>query len=65
MNAALRRKLTDPKPPTLAEKERELILGRLQYFEGHLNATAQSLGISRTTLWRRLQAYRAYDVRPA
>jgi len=42
---------------TLAEQERVAILGALAATGGRLAAAAQRLGISRTTLWRRLRAY--------
>jgi transcriptional regulator of acetoin/glycerol metabolism len=47
--------------PTLAERERQAILDTLQVTHGKLAETARRLGISRTTLWRRL---RAYGLRP-
>lgn len=50
---------------TLDEIERRTILHRLDEFHGNMTATAASLGISRQTLWRKLQRYRAFDVRPA
>ena len=46
---------------TLAERERQAILDTLQVTHGKLAETARRLGISRTTLWRRL---RAYGLRP-
>ena len=42
---------------TLAERERRAILGALEATHGRLTETARRLGISRTTLWRRLKAY--------
>jgi len=42
---------------TLAEQERQAILGALAATGGRLAAAARRLGISRTTLWRRLRAY--------
>lgn len=42
---------------TLAERERQAILDTLQGTSGKLAETARRLGISRTTLWRRLRAY--------
>jgi len=54
---------------TLAERERRAILEALDTTNGGLAETARRLGISRTTLWRRLKAYgldrdRAGDLRP-
>ena len=46
---------------TLAERERQAILDTLEATHGRLAETARRLGISRTTLWRRL---RAYGLRP-
>lgn len=42
---------------TLAEGEREAILATLNATGWRLTETARRLGISRTTLWRRLNAY--------
>ncbi|HET9274694.1 MAG TPA: helix-turn-helix domain-containing protein [Gemmatimonadales bacterium] len=42
---------------TLAEKEKEAIVQALDAHAWRLAETAKSLGISRTTLWRRLRAY--------
>jgi len=44
-------------PRTLAERERQAIVDTLQGTSGKLAETARRLGISRTTLWRRLKAY--------
>lgn len=44
-------------PTTLAQKEKEAIVRTLEAHGWRLAETAQSLGISRTTLWRRLRAY--------
>jgi transcriptional regulator of acetoin/glycerol metabolism len=44
-------------PRTLAERERQTIVDTLQGANGKLAETARRLGISRTTLWRRLKAY--------
>jgi len=46
---------------TLAERERQAIVETLEATQGKLAETARRLGISRTTLWRRL---RAYGLRP-
>ena len=48
-------------PRTLAERERQAIVDTLNGARGRLAETARRLGISRTTLWRRL---RAYGIRP-
>lgn len=42
---------------TLAVRERRAILERLEATGWRLAETARQLGISRTTLWRRLRAY--------
>ncbi len=44
-------------PQTLADRERHAIIETLQDTSGKLAETARRLGISRTTLWRRLKAY--------
>lgn len=44
-------------PKTLAAREKEAIVRSLDANAWKLAETAQSLGISRTTLWRRLRAY--------
>ena len=44
-------------PKTLAEREKEAIVRSLDQHGWRLAETAKSLGISRTTLWRRLRAY--------
>lgn len=46
----------DPSPgASLAEMERSMILRTLEACDGNRNATARRLGISPTTLWRRLK----------
>lgn len=42
---------------TLAERERQAIIDTLEATQGKLAETARRLGISRTTLWRRLREY--------
>lgn len=42
---------------TLAERERQAIFQTLEATRWRLAETARRLGISRTTLWRRLKAY--------
>jgi transcriptional regulator of acetoin/glycerol metabolism len=44
-------------PATLAERERRAIVETLQATRWRLAEAARKLGISRTTLWRRLKAY--------
>lgn len=44
-------------PTTLAEREKEMIVETLEANNWRLAETAKHLGISRTTLWRRLKAY--------
>jgi regulatory Fis family protein len=44
-------------PTTLAAREKEAIVKTLDSHNWKLAETARSLGISRTTLWRRLKAY--------
>lgn len=44
-------------PTTLAEREKEAIVKMLDANNWKLAETARNLGISRTTLWRRLKAY--------
>jgi transcriptional regulator of acetoin/glycerol metabolism len=44
-------------PTTLAAREKEAIVKTLDSNNWKLAETARSLGISRTTLWRRLKAY--------
>jgi transcriptional regulator with GAF, ATPase, and Fis domain len=43
--------------PTLTQLEKDHILERLQSRKGNLALVAKDLGISRTTLWRRMKAY--------
>lgn len=44
-------------PRTLAERERYAIMETLDQSDWKLTESAKKLGISRTTLWRRLRAY--------
>ncbi len=44
-------------PTTLAAREKDAIVASLDSHGWKLAETAKSLGISRTTLWRRLKAY--------
>lgn len=44
-------------PTTLAAREKEAIVKTLDAHGWRLAETAKNLGISRTTLWRRLKAY--------
>ncbi len=44
-------------PTTLAARERDAIVRSLEAHTWRLADTAKTLGISRTTLWRRLRAY--------
>jgi len=46
-----------PGESTLAGRERRAILETLQHTGGRLADAARQLGISRTTLWRRLKEY--------
>ncbi|HXM39483.1 MAG TPA: helix-turn-helix domain-containing protein [Gemmatimonadales bacterium] len=51
-------------PSTLADRERRAIAETLQDTSGKLAETARRLGISRTTLWRRLKSYGLDGFRP-
>lgn len=51
-------------PLTLADRERQAIAETLHDTSGKLAETARRLGISRTTLWRRLKAYGLDGFRP-
>lgn len=44
-------------PTTLADREKDAIVRSLEAHSWKLAETAKTLGISRTTLWRRLRAY--------
>jgi transcriptional regulator with PAS, ATPase and Fis domain len=48
---------TGEKAETLADRERNAILQTLEGQEWRLAQSARALGISRTTLWRRLKEY--------
>ncbi|MCZ7627232.1 MAG: hypothetical protein M5R38_17055 [Candidatus Methylomirabilis sp.] len=43
--------------PTLTQIEKDHILEQLHSRSGNLALVAKDLGISRTTLWRRMKAY--------
>jgi len=47
-------------PKSLAAVERDLILERIQARRGNLGLVATDLGISRTTLWRRMKEYQIH-----
>lgn len=49
--------LAEGSPRTLAERERYAIMETLDQTQWKLSESARRLGISRTTLWRRLRAY--------
>lgn len=44
--------------PTLSELERRYIHKLLEHFQGSREKTAETLGINKSTLWRKLQSYR-------
>lgn len=46
-----------PEGVTLKEVERELILKTLKHFNGHRSQTAEALGISRKSLYQRMQRF--------
>ncbi|MDT8405004.1 sigma-54 dependent transcriptional regulator [Sulfuriflexus sp.] len=57
---SLRRgEVIDSDNPSLEELERRYILKLLEKFGGNREKTAVALGINKSTLWRRLQQYRA------
>ncbi len=45
--------------PALAELERRYIMKLLNLFDGNRERTASTLGINKSTLWRKLQSYRS------
>lgn len=47
--------------PTLAEIERSVIEYRLSLFHGNKSAVARSCGVSRETIYTRLDEYKAAD----
>ena len=57
----------EPGAMTLEDLERAYIVATLERLAGNQAATAQALGISRTTLWRKLKAYglSEHDLRAA
>lgn len=46
---------------TIAEMEKELIIERLNYFEGNKTQSAQSLGITIKTLYNKLHEYGLFE----
>ena len=46
-----------PRPHRIAAMERQLIIERMQARQGNVMLAAEDLGISRTTLWRRMKEY--------
>lgn len=50
---------SDGAGPSLADRERQAILETLAATGGRLAEASRRLGISRTTLWRRLRSYEA------
>jgi DNA-binding NtrC family response regulator len=48
----------------IADMERQLIVERIQARQGNVALAAEDLGISRTTLWRRMKEYRIQTGRP-
>jgi len=48
----------DSDHPTIEELERRYLLKMLDHFGGNREKTAESLGINKSTLWRKLQLYR-------
>lgn len=48
----------DADMPTIEELERRYLLKVLDYHHGNREKTAESLGINKSTLWRKLQQYR-------
>ena len=51
--------------PTLAEFEKQFILRKLQQFGGNVSRAAESLGVERSNLYRKLNAYGIRVSRPA
>ncbi|MFO7578965.1 MAG: sigma-54 dependent transcriptional regulator, partial [Nitrosomonas halophila] len=47
--------------PTLAELERRYIYKILERFNGSREKTAETLGVNKSTLWRKLQSYKQED----
>jgi two-component system, NtrC family, response regulator HydG len=48
----------------IADMERQLIVERIQARQGNIALAAEDLGISRTTLWRRMKEYGIHAGRP-
>jgi len=49
----------------IADMERQLIVERIQARQGNIALAAEDLGISRTTLWRRMKEYGVHATRPS
>jgi len=55
--ADLNTQCIDADSPTLEELERRYILKTLQRLDGNRENTARTLGINKSTLWRKLQGF--------
>jgi two-component system response regulator HydG len=59
LNLDAKSSVSSPTPPKgLAAMERDLVMERLRAHKGNLGLVAKDLGISRTTLWRRMKEYK-------